>query len=91
MRLFSPGVLAGFLTLSISAAAAQGPSATEPADMPLAQPSARIAQAMEQMRPDTGVRQIGGVELSPDGKQIAWTLAGGQGGGRRGGGGQLHQ
>ena len=92
MRLLSSCILAGVTAASFSlAVAAQGPPTSDAPDMPLAQPSTRVAQAMEQMRPDTGVRQLGAVELSPDGKQIAWTVAGaGGGGGRRGGGGQLH-
>ncbi len=92
MRFLFPSILAGVAaTLFSLAAPAQAPAAAETADMPLAQPSTRVSQAMESMRPDTGVRQLGAVELSPDGKQIAWTGAGaGGGGGRRGGGGQLH-
>lgn len=60
-------------------------------DMILAQPTPRVAaalQALESQR-NTGLRNPGAVELSPDGKQIAWTLGGG--GGQRGGGaGTLH-
>lgn len=57
--------------------------------MPLAQPSARIEQAMTKAGADTGIRQPGAVELSPDGKQIAWTVSA-PGAVRRGDAGQLH-
>lgn len=59
-------------------------------------PDPRIAQFEQQQRSGTPVRQIGAVELSPDGKQIAWMVAGGssagvQGSGRgRRGGMELH-
>lgn len=57
---------------------------------PLANPDPRIAEFTGQQRAGTTVRNVGAVELSPDGKQIAWLLApaGAAGaGGRRGGGG----
>ena len=58
-------------------------------------PDPRIAEFEQQQRSGTPTRQIGAVELSPDGTQLAWLVAGtptpGAGGGRRGGGGmQLH-
>ena len=64
--------------------AAQPPQANPAADMPLFQhPDPRIAEFEAQQRSGTAVHGIGAVELSPDGKQLAWTLYGG--GGRRNG------
>ncbi len=58
-----------------------------------ANPDPRIAEYERSQSAGTPVRQIGAVELSPDGKELAWLVAGelvaGQGG-RRGGGAQLH-
>ncbi len=54
--------------------------------MSLAAPSARVEQAMAAAQGESGVKHPGAVELSPDGKQLAWTL----GGGRRDDGGELH-
>ncbi len=53
--------------------------------MSLLTPSPRIQAAMAAMQGGSGVKTPGSVELSPDGKQLAWTM----GGGRRGGG-ELH-
>ena len=53
-------------------------------------PDPRIAEFEQAQRSGTPVRQIGAVELSPDGKELAWILAGEAAGGRRGGGAQLH-
>ncbi len=63
--------------------------------MTLAQPSPRVAAAMQALegQRNSGLRQPGAVEISPDGKQIAWTLYGGgaaPGGRRGGGGGAIH-
>ncbi|SEC19126.1 S9 family peptidase [Terriglobus roseus] len=56
-----------------------------------ANPDPRIAQYESSQRTGTPVRQIGAVELSPDGKKIAWIVGTEPvaGGGRRGGM-QLH-
>ena len=61
-------------------------------------PDPRIAQFEQSQRSGTPVRGIGAVELSPDGKQIAWIVASpaaegaGRGGNRRSAGLQLpHQ
>ena len=95
MRLSACAVLfaASLAPVSVFVAAAQGPFAAEASsekpDMPLASASPRIQQAMDALKTDTGVRNFGAVELSPDGKQIAWTV-GGSGGRRGGGGGELH-
>ncbi len=48
----------------------------------------RIAEYEQQQRSGTPVRGIGAVELSPDGKQIAWMVAGAPSGGETGGRGR---
>ncbi|MEZ2348915.1 prolyl oligopeptidase family serine peptidase [Terriglobus sp. RCC_193] len=59
-------------------------------------PDPRIAEYEQAQRSGTPVRQIGAVELSPDGKKLAWlaaaepTAAGGGRNGRGRGGMQLH-
>ncbi|WP_419804218.1 S9 family peptidase [Terriglobus sp.] len=87
-------LLAALAFVPVLTTVAQSPQKAP--DMTLAQPSPRVAAAMQAMEAqrNTGLRQPGAVEISPDGKQIAWTLYGGggaSGGGRRGGGGgSLH-
>ena len=61
--------------------------------MTLAQPTPRVAAALQQIEAEhgTAVRQPSAVELSPDGKQLAWTMADpGAGGSRRVSKGTLH-
>jgi dipeptidyl aminopeptidase/acylaminoacyl peptidase len=57
-----------------------------------ANPDPRIAQYEQSQRGGTPVRTIGAVELSPDGKKLAWLVGADTtaGAGRRSGGMQLH-
>ncbi len=80
------GTLAVALPLAPQAVAQKAQAADDPG-MPLVVASPRIQQAMDATQPATGVRSPSAVEISADGKHLAWLL--GSGSGRRGGG-ELH-
>ncbi len=87
MRFSHSALLLGVYAVALPLIA-QKTTADADAGMPLMAATPRIQQAMADTQAVTGIRGPGAVELSPDGKQIAWLL--GSGGGRRGGPGELH-
>src|ERR1700709_746538 len=98
MRSFTTyALLAACLTLSATAQLPGSDSTNvfTPEMKLFSNPDPRIAEFEQAQRSGTPVRNIGAVELSPNGKQIAWMVAapaaegaanGARGGGRRGGG-----
>ena len=99
---FATACLASALLLLPLAAQRPGSDTTNvftPEMKMFSNPDPRIAEFEQAQRSGTPVRNIGAVELSPDGKRIAWMVAappaegaanGARGGGRRGSGMALH-
>ena len=81
-KLVASGCALAALLCASQPLVSQGTGTAAPAaDMPLfAHPDARIAQYEEQAKRGKPLQHVESVELSPDGKQIAWVLRGHAGG-----------
>ena len=96
LTIFAAALLAcGLLSAGAQRPGSESTNVFTPEMQMFSNPDPRIAEFEKSQRSGTPARGIGAVELSPDGKQIAWLVAGAPTtgatrGGRRGGGLELH-
>ncbi len=94
--LIAPAFLAAALFATAQRPGSDSTNVFTPEMKLFSNPDPRIAEFEQGQRSGTPARGIGAVELSPDGKQIAWMVGAvpapgvARGGGRRGGGMELH-